>query len=442
MQSKSALDYEGRVFRCFVVYDCNKQQVLISIKRHCGNLFTETILKVKEYVKQNLYDSQRNQVNIPGGSRCEWHGILDEKTNCYFLMMTFPGSHQSAILQSLLELQQIVLYVPNYQNLNESNFPPTKKNDLLAKLDELEQQYVKDIGPEGQPDETEKGIQQEQQRSTSNQFLVSTPQYLLLLKSLELIQLDNLHNNPRFRIYRCFMIYNVVGNKTLFCLKRGTSKSFDDTKGSIINQLKKQLQETTKFEVFAQGNQRCEWHGILDEKKCKMQLIFKACYFLMMTFPSTTKKNVIEALEDLKKTFIQIPNYDAIQPNDLERRVKQDVQKQIDNLEIKYFNLNGNEGVASDNEQSEIRRDFITSNQITQTTKLNPPSAIKESDSYNPPEIQESGKNLYDTLEINAKKELEELAKFKPMLQDAQTYIYVGIGITFTLFLTLIIIIA
>lgn len=31
------------------------------------------------------------------------------------------------------------------------------------------------------------------------------------------------------------MIYNVTGNKTLFCLKRGTSKSFDDTKGSLIN---------------------------------------------------------------------------------------------------------------------------------------------------------------------------------------------------------------
>lgn len=57
MQSKSSLDYEGRVFRCFAVYDCNKQSVLISIKRHCGNLFTETILKVKEYVKSNLLDS-------------------------------------------------------------------------------------------------------------------------------------------------------------------------------------------------------------------------------------------------------------------------------------------------------------------------------------------------------------------------------------------------
>ncbi|CAD8159628.1 unnamed protein product [Paramecium octaurelia] len=433
MQSKSALDYEGRVFRCFAVYDCNKQQVLISIKRHCGNLFTETILKVKEYVKQNLYDSQRNQVNIAGGSRCEWHGILDEKTNCYFLMMTFPGSHQSAILQSLLELQQIILYVPNYQNLNESNFPPTKRNDLLAKLDELEQKYVKDIGPEGQPDESERGIQQEQ-KTASNQFLVSTPQINSIRQPAQQSKIQEQYR--KYSVYRCFMIYNVVGNKTLFCLKRGTSKSFDDTKGSIINQIKKQLYETTKFEVFAQGNQRCEWHGILDEKK--------SCYFLMMTFPSTTKKNVIEALEDLKKTFIQIPNYDAIQPNDLERRVKLDVQKQIDNLEIKYFNLNGNEGVASDNEQSEIRRDFITSNQIaqTQTSKLNPPSAIKESDSYNPPEIQESGKNLYDTLEINAKRELEELAKFKPMLQDAQTYIFVGIGITFTLFLSLIIIIA
>ncbi|CAD8157289.1 unnamed protein product [Paramecium pentaurelia] len=434
MQSKQALDYEGRVFRCFAVYDCNKQSVLISIKRHCGNLFTETILKVKEYVKQNLLDSQRNQINIPGGQRCEWHGILDERTNCYFLMMTFPGSQQSAIRQSLLELQQIVLYVPNYQNFNDTTFPQQKKNDLQAKLDELEYKYVKEIGTEGQPDENEKGTQQEQKKASSN-FLQSNPQISQIRNPGQQQQSKISDQYRKYSVYRCFMVYNVNGNKTLFCLKRGTYKSFDDTKGSIINQLKRQLNETTKFEIYAQGNQRSEWHGILDEKK--------SCYFLMMTFPSTTKKNVLEALEDLKKTFVQIPNYDTIQPNDLERRLKSDIQKQIDNLEVKYFSLNGNEGVASDNEQSEIRRDFITSNQITQTNqKLNPPSVIKENDSYNPPEIQESGKNLYETLELNVKKELEELAAFKPILKDAQIYIFVGIGITFTLFLSLIIIIA
>lgn len=44
---------------------------------------------------------------------------------------------------------------------------------------------------------------------------------------------------------------------------------------------------------------------------------------------------------------------------------------------------------------------------------------IKENDSFNPPEISESGKNLYETLELNIKKELEELATFKPILKDA-----------------------
>ncbi|CAD8069124.1 unnamed protein product [Paramecium sonneborni] len=431
MQTKSIMDYEGKVFRCFAVYDCNKQQVLISIKRHCGNLFSETILQVQEYVKINLLDSQRNQFNIPGGQRCEWHGRLDEKKNCYFLMMTFPGSQQSLIQQSLLELQKIVFSISNYNNLNDTTFPNSKKQELYSKLDELEQKYIQNFGPEGQPDEIERGSQSQQKNKSNLQFLQSTPQISQIKNSgqQQKIQFQYRKNS----VYRCFMIYNVVGNKTLFCLKRGSSKSYEETKGLLINQIKKQIFETTKFEIYTQGNQRSEWYGILDDKK--------SCYFLMMTFPSSTKKNVIEALEDLKKIFNQIPNYDIIQQDDLERRLKSDVLKQIDNLEIKYFNLNGNEGVPSDDEQSEIRRDFISSNCPQHSQKMNSQTAIKEHYSFNPPEIQESEKNLYEALEINLKREVEELDTFNPILKDAQNYIYVGIGITFFLLALLVILI-
>lgn len=39
-------------------------------------------------------------------------------------------------------------------------------------------------------------------------------------------------------------------------------------------------------------------------RNVNIQIHYLECYFLMMTFPSTTKKNVLEALEDLKKIFI------------------------------------------------------------------------------------------------------------------------------------------
>lgn len=57
MSNFSVLDFKYRVFRCFAIFNCNTQTVIVNIQRQCGNLYQETILKVKDYVKQNIMDS-------------------------------------------------------------------------------------------------------------------------------------------------------------------------------------------------------------------------------------------------------------------------------------------------------------------------------------------------------------------------------------------------
>ena len=73
--------------------------------------------------------------------------------------------------------------------------------------------------------------------------------------------------------------------------------------------------------------------------------------------------------------FTAIPNYDKMQSHDLEKRLNNEIGKMIDNLEVKYFNIYGNEGHASDAEsdikQSEIRRDLIDSKPIEGPSQKN-----------------------------------------------------------------------
>ncbi|KAM3142345.1 hypothetical protein pb186bvf_005502 [Paramecium bursaria] len=165
--SKITKESKGSVYRAYIVYSTNNNDIYLAVKRGTTKTF-DSILKS---FQQSLLVSAGSLKNIVDqNNRGQLFAIQDDNLSCYHCFITFPAPKEQLVNRHLGEIK--VFFNELYQkqpNMTPKDFLPKHGTLLGIKLDALENEYIARKGPEGTISDDEQS--KNQLKDEQNQFV-------------------------------------------------------------------------------------------------------------------------------------------------------------------------------------------------------------------------------------------------------------------------------
>ncbi|CAK67974.1 unnamed protein product (macronuclear) [Paramecium tetraurelia] len=347
----------GKVYRCFAIYNCSRQEFTHVQKRRCNKSYESSYQDVKEQAEK-CFSTLSKQLNYKN-AYSEWLGILDQHQKCFFMFMLFPQSNIQLVDDALNQIIKLVSTIPNYyhvicqyKQLTSEQLDQLKRTEIRKLIDKLENEYIENEGIMGNPSDDE---QAGSKIITFNSFK-SNPQSSFRSN----IQQQPSKNDTRdlaqtkttdreyieFGVYRGFAIYSVKLDKIIFQLRRGSKQAFTQSINNIEKLLKSKSKQPQQNSLFIeQVNSRAEWHGKYHKPDYSIE-----CYYLIMTFQNADPEQCNSTLKLAISRFSKDPNFVQYSLQELNDKYLWDISNMLKSSEKHYEYDQGHLELPSDDE--------------------------------------------------------------------------------------------
>ncbi|CAD8197059.1 unnamed protein product [Paramecium pentaurelia] len=337
----------GKVYRCFAIFNCNRQEFIHIQKRRCNKSYESSYQDVKDQA-ETCFQTNSKQLNYKN-AYSEWFGILDQHQQCYFLFMLFPQSNIQLVNDALNQIIKLVSTIPNYYHLTSEQLDQLKRTEIRKLIDILESQYIENEGIMGNPSEDElagsKIITFNPIKSNpQSSFRSNIQQQPSKNDTRDLAQTKTTDREyVEFGVYRGFAIYSIKLQKIIFQIRRGSKQSFTQTINNIEKLLNLKSKQPDQNQLFIEKiNSRAEWHGKYNKSD--------QCYYLIMTFQNADQEQCNNTLKLAISRFSKDQNFVQYSQQELNDKYLWDISNLLKSSERHYEYDQGSLGAPSDDE--------------------------------------------------------------------------------------------
>ncbi|CAD8192086.1 unnamed protein product [Paramecium octaurelia] len=337
----------GKVYRCFAIFNCDRQEFTHIQKRRCSKSYESSSQDIRNQAEL-CFSTHSLELSYKNGYS-EWFGILDQPQKCYFIFMLFPQSNIQLVNDALNQLIKLVSSIPNYYHLTSEQLDQLKRAEIRKLIDKLENEYIEKDGIMGNPSDDEQAGSKilnfnPIKSNPPSTFRSNIQQQQSKNDTKELIQIQTVEKEYlEFGVYRGFAIFSVNQQKFIFQLRRGSKSAFSQSINNIEKLLKINSKQPEQNQIiFEKINSRAEWHG----KYHKID----QCYYLIMTYQNADQEECHTTLKLAISRFSKDRNFVQYSQQELNDKYLWGISNLLKSSEKHYEYDQGYLGQPSDDE--------------------------------------------------------------------------------------------
>ncbi|CAD8081226.1 unnamed protein product [Paramecium primaurelia] len=422
----------GRVYRCFAIFNCDRQEFTHIQKRRCNKSYESSYQDVRNQA-EHCYSIHSLELSYKN-AYSEWFGILDQPQKCYFMFMLFPQTNIQLVNEALNQLIKLISSIPNYYHLTSEQLDQLKRAEIRKLIDKMENEYIEKEGIMGNPSEDEQAgskiisfnpIKSNPPSSfRSNIQLQTSKNDTLIISQKELAQTKTVDKEyVEFGVYRGFAIFSLQLQKIIFQIRRGSKQAFTQSINNIEKLLKVNSKQPEQYSIFIEKvNSRAEWHGKYHKPD--------QCYYLIMTFQNADPEECNKTLKLAISRFSKDPHFVQYSQQELNDKYLWDVSNLLKSSERHYEYDQSHLGVPSDDEVIP-KLDILKSSTLGLTKNYSTFSASKmeliQMQILPRSHLMQLGETDLDSPIQTKETILTKLDHFEPLVNDTEDILQYGV---------------